>query len=107
MPHCIPRCFCLCQHEAGVLSVALSAAYAALTTAFKCQGGPELSRRIIGKILVSHRGFIPEGYRSECVYVCGVCVCKLRQARLWISRQPIYVERAVSVSVQLNSYMIP
>ena len=36
-----------------------------------------------------------------------MCVCKLRQARPRTSRQPICVERTVSVDAQLSSYMIP
>ena len=56
-------------------------------------------------------GVYPQrGYRGACVRVCigvwCVCVCKPRQARPRTSRQPICVERAVSVDAQLSSYMI-
>jgi len=55
----------------------------------------------------AHRGgfLSPEGYRGACGVWC-VCVCKSQQTRPRISRQPIYVERAVNVGVQLSSYMI-
>ena len=44
----------------------------------------------------AHRGLSPEGYQGACVWC--VCVCKPRQARPRISRQPICVERAVNMS---------
>ena len=53
------------------------------------------------------RGYFPRGVLGLLWCECGcVCLCKPWQACPRTSRQPICVERAVSVGVQLSSYMI-
>ena len=76
----------------------LAAAVAALPARFRAPSGPNFRVRT---------GVYPQRGTRVRVCVCTgvwcVRVCKPRQARPRISRQPICVERAVNVGAQLSS----